>query len=348
MALPPLVAEPLVSVLVSCRNYQRFVGACLDSVLRQTYSHFEVIVADDGSEDESRTIVAAIVRKDSRVKLIERPHGGMAASLNAAWEASSGAIICLLDADDTFHREKLAAVVAAFIAHPRAGFLVHRAVRTDMTGRRRGVLPLTGPLPSGWCLAESLEHGGILPNIPPTSNMAIRRQLGEALFPLPEEFVGFAERIIQRLGPFMTELCCVDRPLATWRLHGSNDANIARIDLDRIARDIEVMERLWAIQKEFLDDHAPGLATSLAPLTRSDYYCRLRYIRERFSGRADPERFRVALLESPGFSLRPLLEQWFWRNARRLPDAAVAEINNWIGTQGRIKAMIGNVLRGSA
>jgi glycosyltransferase involved in cell wall biosynthesis len=345
MLLAPLAPRPLVSVLVSCRNYERFVGECLESVLRQSYPLLEVIVSDDGSEDRSREIIAAFARSDPRVRLVERPHGGMAAALNAAWEISTGEIICLLDADDTFHRDKLKAVVKAFATHPQAGFLVHRAIRTDAVGRRRGILPLTGKLPSGWCLTAVLEHGGILPNVPPTSNMAVRREIAAALFPLPDEFTGFAERIIQRLAPLMTEVCCVEPPLATWRLHGSNDANAARMDLDRMGRDLLVMERLWTIQRDYLEGRAPGLAGSLAPLSRSDYYCRLRYIRERLTGGAHAERYRAAFLDSPGFCLRPLPERWFWTVAHRLSDQIVASIGNWIITQGRTKELIGALLR---
>src|SRR5262249_19570873 len=93
IALLPLPPTPLVSVLVTCRNYARFVGKGIDSILRQSYTRFEVIVADDGSEDGSQEVVAAISKRDARVRLVAGPHGGMAATLNAAWDVSRGEII---------------------------------------------------------------------------------------------------------------------------------------------------------------------------------------------------------------------------------------------------------------
>jgi len=206
------------------------------------------------------------------------------------------------------------------------------------------VLPLTGELPSGWCLRTVLNNGGILPNVPPTSNLAIRRQVADALFPLPEEFAGFAERVIQRLAPLMTEVCCVDRALATWRLHNSNDANAAAIQVDRMARDLQVMTHLWGMQRQYLERNAPGLLASFTPLNRSDYYCALRYLWGRLT-EGDAEAYRRALLDCPGFPDKPLPERWFWRVAHRLPDGIVELICNWLVTQGRLKNLIGVLLQ---
>ncbi|HVW83232.1 MAG TPA: glycosyltransferase family 2 protein [Bryobacteraceae bacterium] len=346
VALEPISERPLVSILVSCRNYERFVGECLISVLRQSYTEIEVLVCDDGSEDRSCDVITSIAPHNSRVRLIRQTNQGMAASLNAAWRASRGSVICLLDADDTFHPEKVNEVLAAFRNHPCAGFATHLATRTDACGHARGILPLLGSVPSGWCVKIILENGGILPNVPPTSNLSLRREVADALFPLPEEFRGFAERVIQRLAPFMTEVCHIDRPLATWRLHDTNDANAAYINLERMARDLQVMQRLWQMQRDYLDGKAPSLARRLAPITRSDYYSRLHYVWARLGGFPDAEAIRHELLSSPGFRQRPLPERLFWRLSPRLADSTFERISNMIMTQGRTKAFVGRLVHG--
>jgi glycosyltransferase involved in cell wall biosynthesis len=343
--LPALPLRPLISVLVSCRNYQQFVGDCIQSVLDQSYDNFELIVCDDGSDDASASIIETSARKDARVRLITQPHRGMAASLNSAWEASTGEIICLLDADDVFHREKLRLVVESFLSHPRVGMVIHRALRTDIRGRGRGVLPLFGRLPSGWCFREIFEQGGILPDFPPTSNMALRREVAEAIFPLPEEYRGFAERVIHRLAPFITEIHGIDRALATWRLHGRNDANAEEVIACRTERDVQVMEQLWYLQRAWLRKTVPDLAGEFPGLKQNDYYCRLRLVLARLNRSPTASQLYRELLDCPGFARRPLIERWFWKVTRCLPDSLFRAASNFIMTQGMTKQMVSRVLR---
>ena len=69
MPLPPLPDRPLVSVLVANYNYARFLPAALDALLAQTYAHFEAVVVDDGSTDDSAAVVQRYADRDARVRL---------------------------------------------------------------------------------------------------------------------------------------------------------------------------------------------------------------------------------------------------------------------------------------
>ncbi len=102
-----------VSVAVTCYNYGRFVGDCLESVLAQTYQDIEIIVIDDGSTDNSREAIAPFL-SDSRVQYHYITNRGQAAAKNAAVARASGDIVAFIDADDTWLPTKLARQLPLF------------------------------------------------------------------------------------------------------------------------------------------------------------------------------------------------------------------------------------------
>jgi glycosyltransferase involved in cell wall biosynthesis len=182
MVLKSIPQRPSVSVLITCFNYGAYVGQAIDSVLEQTYPAAEIIVSDDASKDNSCEVVESYVARGLGVHLLRNPHGGMAANLNSAYRNCSGDVICLLDADDTFLPGKIEAVVNAFRANPRAGFAVHRASMVDNQKRARGLYPLLSALPSGDCAQITYDNSGILMGLPPTTNLALRREVAERIF----------------------------------------------------------------------------------------------------------------------------------------------------------------------
>lgn len=89
------------------RNAARFLAAAIDSVIAQSFSNWELIVVDDGSEDETAAIAGRYVRLDARVRLLRLPHRRLAEARNAGIRASSAPWIAFLDSDDLWHPEKL-------------------------------------------------------------------------------------------------------------------------------------------------------------------------------------------------------------------------------------------------
>lgn len=343
--LAPLPGAPMVSVLVSLYNYARYIDECIDSVVRQSYRNFELVICDDGSIDASAEAVARWSSADSRVRLVSEPHRGMGAALNSAWKECQGKIICLLDADDTFLATKIESVVLAFQSNPEVGYVIHRAFRTDERGRRRGALPLLKSGPSGWCAGRLLETGGVLSDVPPTSNLSFRREIGEKIFPLPDDFHGYAELVIQRLAPLLTNVYSLEQALATWRLHGANDANATQVSDQRIERELVMFENVWHIQRRYLETFASDAAAALQPVTRSDYYCRMRYALARRRSSPDADLLHRLLLSSPGFAERPMLDRCFWRIAPWLPVGVMNRIFTFIMTQNRAKQLIARIWR---
>lgn len=98
----------LVSVVIPNYNGERFVGKTLDSVLSQTYQHFEIIVVDDCSTDRSPEIVKSYSRSDPRIRLIQMPeNSGVAKARNTGIVQANGDYIALLDNDDLWTKDKL-------------------------------------------------------------------------------------------------------------------------------------------------------------------------------------------------------------------------------------------------
>jgi glycosyltransferase involved in cell wall biosynthesis len=96
-------------------NGARFIKQALDSILEQTYRPIEVIVADDGSTDETSQVIAPFA---GRVRVVTQVTAGPAATRNLGLSHARGDLIAFLDADDLWHREKLSRQNERFLARP--------------------------------------------------------------------------------------------------------------------------------------------------------------------------------------------------------------------------------------
>jgi glycosyltransferase involved in cell wall biosynthesis len=342
--LQSLPQKPSVSVLITCFNYGAYVGQAIDSVLEQTYPATEIIVSDDASQDNSCEVVESYISRHPGIRLLRNPHGGMAANLNAAYQSSTGDVICLLDADDTFLPGKVGAVVDAFRQSPQAGFAIHRASLVDNQKRARGIYPLLSALPSGDCAQTTYDNSGILMGLPPTTNLALRREVADRIFPIPVEYTGYAEQSIHRLAPLMTELCAVDAPLARWRLHGQNDQNSTRITSRRLERELKIMDSLWLEQKHYLEGIDGGLAASFPAIDRNPLYLKMSYIRHRLNN--DPA-MQQAYSDLCRYGLRANSKvDRFWRYSNRLPRPLFQRAVDLLLTQSVWKQMVTRAIRG--
>lgn len=90
----------LISVIVPVYNVEKYLHECIDSVLRQTYTNFELILVDDGSKDSSKYICEEYARKDSRIKVLEKENGGASSARNLGMAVAEGEYIYFLDSDD--------------------------------------------------------------------------------------------------------------------------------------------------------------------------------------------------------------------------------------------------------
>lgn len=87
---------PLISVNISCFNRSKMLKECLDSFINQTFKDFEIVVVDDGSEED----LSFVSKMDSRIKYYHQEHGGVAKGENLAMDKSQGKYILHFDSDD--------------------------------------------------------------------------------------------------------------------------------------------------------------------------------------------------------------------------------------------------------
>ena len=115
--LPAPTTGALVSVIMPVWNRAATVGAAIETVLAQSYQEWELLVIDDGSQDDTRAAVARYSR-DPRVRYFFQEHAGCCRARNRGLAESRGEVVAYLDSDNTLEPGYLAAVSAAFAAHP--------------------------------------------------------------------------------------------------------------------------------------------------------------------------------------------------------------------------------------
>jgi len=213
--------QPLVSVIITSYNYEQFIARAIDSVLEQTYTSTEIIVVDDGSQDNSIKIIQSYGNK---IIPILKSNGGEASATNAGMAASSGSIICFLDADDMFSPEKVANVVNALRIHPESGWCFHSLQVLSKTNPIKEET-FTGNVQI-WDLVDSLKKGKMTTHlskpVPPTSGLSFRRSLLKQILPIPENIKIVCDSYMQFVALGLSKGVFIDLPLAYYRHHGNN------------------------------------------------------------------------------------------------------------------------------
>jgi glycosyltransferase involved in cell wall biosynthesis/SAM-dependent methyltransferase len=115
----PVPGSPLVSVIIPCYNYGHFLAEAIESVRQQDYPAKEIVVVDDGSTDDTRTVAA----RYPEVIYVYQPNQGLSAARNTGIQQSHGTYLVFLDADDWLFPGGLATNVRYLQQHPHAAFV---------------------------------------------------------------------------------------------------------------------------------------------------------------------------------------------------------------------------------
>ena len=92
--------EPLISIIVPIYRVEEYLDKCLSSIINQTYKNLEIILVNDGSDDNSIKIAKKYAKKDERIKIIEEDNKGLSCARNTGINASTGKYITFVDSDD--------------------------------------------------------------------------------------------------------------------------------------------------------------------------------------------------------------------------------------------------------
>ncbi len=206
--------KPFVSVIISNYNYACYLAQAIESVLNQTYQNFELIVVDDGSTDNSYKVLEYY--KD-RLTAIFQDNAGQGEAFNAGVAQSQGEIICFLDADDYFHKDKLAKVVAGFLDHPDWVQISHPWISVNREGLPTNQILKT--LSQGDVRNLLLRQGKYAWGI--TSGLAYRRLALKQVLPIPRQ-PRAADTYLTATIPFYGKVGRINEPLMFYRMHGNN------------------------------------------------------------------------------------------------------------------------------
>ncbi len=239
---------PLVSIIITSYNYERFLRDAIDSALNQTYGNTEVIVVDDGSTDNSREIIDSYGK---RVTPVLKENGGQASAFNAGFSLSKGDIVIFLDSDDRLCLNAVEEVVRVW--HPGVSKVHYRLQWMDAEGNLLDTYcpPSGTPLPSGDLKAKFMREG--IYNTPPTSGNAFGRRFLNLVMPIPEdEWHLYTDAYLHLYSPFYGEIAAVQEPLGHYRVHGSNASSLEKYesDKDRLIRDIAMRKKREALIRE--------------------------------------------------------------------------------------------------
>lgn len=166
---------PRVTAVIPTYNRSSALRPTLDSVVRQTWTDWELLVVDDGSKDDTTDVVLSY--DDERIRLIRQKNQGQAVARNTGLAEAQGDLIAFLDHDDRWLPEKLATQVGYLDAHSEAGVVYGRIRHIDERGYDYGTV--NGCTASGWVYRDLLcEHNFLYTMSLPLMRTDLVRQVG--------------------------------------------------------------------------------------------------------------------------------------------------------------------------
>ena len=244
----------LLSIIITCFNYDRYIATAIDSALSQKMSNVEIIVVDDGSCDNSWSVITSYGSAITAIKIENQ--GQMQSSLRGFLSAS-GAFIYFLDGDDYLKNESLSQILGLLTGNiSKVQFML---TPVDQFGDKIG-----HPFPD---LKTSTETSSLIRSInlrgyyssPPTSGNIFHRSVFDHVFSNTKRlnYERGIDGVALLLAPFIGNVLSLDRPLAYYRVHSANQSAfsvltssrmdgyrnrfIARIDhLDEILNSIKI------------------------------------------------------------------------------------------------------------
>ena len=106
------MTNPKVSVIVPVYNVEKYLHRCIDSILAQSFTDFELLLVNDGSKDKSGEICDEYAAKDSRVRVFHKENGGVTSARKLGFDSSVGEYVLFVDSDDYLDKDGIASLVS--------------------------------------------------------------------------------------------------------------------------------------------------------------------------------------------------------------------------------------------
>lgn len=231
----------MVTVLMPAYNAERFLVAAIESVLQQTYRHFEIIVVDDGSSDRTRSIAESYPQKDPRVRVVSQTNQGAANALNHGLQLARYEMVAIMHADDVMFPNRLEQQLAFLQKNPEVAALSSLVYNIDSNGRviARGTSSLT----TKEAARTAQERGEIVavhhPAVMLRKSVVLEAGMYRQQF-VPAEDVDLWSRIMERGHLVMV----LPEFLLSYRIHG-NSASVSNAwEVTRKVRWVKVCAKM--------------------------------------------------------------------------------------------------------
>ena len=211
-----------LSVLIDTYNHEKYIRAAIESVLAQEQlgnAAVEIIVIDDGSTDRTGEIVRNF---GNLLHYYHKPNGGQASAFNVGIPLCHGEVICFLDGDDWWHKNKLRAIVDAFLTSPATCAVGHSIVEVDEVSGGIHTIGPTDRIHIDFGSPSSIALFHKFACCLGTSRLAVKRSAALALLNIPETLVFEADEYMFTLLPTLGDVIILPEPLTYYRIHGAN------------------------------------------------------------------------------------------------------------------------------
>jgi glycosyltransferase involved in cell wall biosynthesis len=240
-------ASPVVSVIVPCYNYGRFLAGCVDSIFKSTSHPLEVIVIDDASTDETQAVTSNLARADARVRVFRHDvNWGHIATYNHGFSLVRGVYVHLISADDELAPGALDRAVAIMERHPEVGFVygpVARRVGQDVPVLRSRRAASYGIMRGADWIAARCQDGR---NPVLSPEVTVRQSVALAAGDYDARLPDLADlEMWLRLAARSDVGVVQDADQAIYRIHGGN-MNLASSRRDNVAQ--RYRQRLLAFE----------------------------------------------------------------------------------------------------
>lgn len=225
---------PKITVITASYNYENYIAETIESVIGQTYQNWELIVADDGSKDNSVQIIQEFCNKDSRIKLITHKNNankGLPETVKFALENATGEYVAFLESDDIWHKDNLQEKIQALEKYPNADFIFNGVEYFGDEEMVQSCLPNYNNMRKE--LLEEKNAGKILEkmglcNLVPTFSCVMARTevLKECSFDTP--YNAYLDWWLWYQIFYNGEVIYLDKKLTYWRMH--QKSYIQRVD----------------------------------------------------------------------------------------------------------------------
>lgn len=213
--------KPFVSIALTTFNGGSLIKEQVDSLLAQTYQNFEIVISDDGSEQDTLDILNAYVAQDKRISWSRSPlERGYRKNTENAVRLCKGEIIFLCDQDDTWYPERVALHVAEY-SDPNVMWVFNRLIITDSTNNPIGYIEDTLP--------DYYRHKTMLENVWGTciggAMTSYRTEVVKKALPIPLYAPAHDSWIQLAIYPAKSKF--IDKVLQTYRQHDRNQVGMS-------------------------------------------------------------------------------------------------------------------------